>query len=313
MKAMYRYYTKYANPDLHSKPEITRIAGQSSKLHALKPPKSIHPATLRVLQDAFCLTKLTTNSLSKITRWSNVSCRARFIIEPHLSQLLDRAKADPVLCNLPCVKKHVSIPPLPDKPPTLNTQRPIERNNLSQVAQLATFEQWKAQFKSTNPTHIRGTQSPLTTIRASPIATFLKYVTNRTVIHTLMRLRHGRAFTQDARFRFQTSNCQVSDDYCKHSPCLSNKTPDSAAHLLTQCPAHTQIKQQLLSGWKQLKIGRGLTDIASLKLKLMLGEPPSNPSTTTHDKYIQWYEHLTNFYIHLRKNLPTSEEWPLPL
>lgn len=314
MKAMYRYYTKYANPDLHSKPEITRIAGQSSKLHALKPPKNVHPSTLRILKDAFCLTKITTNSLTKTTRWSNVSCRARFVIEPHLSKLLDQAKTDPVLFNLPCVKQHVSIPPLPDKPPTLNTQRPIERNNLSQVAQLATFEQWKAQFKSTNPTHIRGTQSPLTTIRVSPgIATFLKYITNRTVIHTLMRLRHGRAFTQDARFRFQTSYRQVSDDYCKHPPCLSNKTSDSAVHLLTRCPAHTQIKQQLLSGWKQLKIGRGLTDVVSINLKLMLGEPPSNPSTTTHDQYIQWYEHLTNFYIHLCKNLPTTEEWPLTL
>ena len=314
IKAMYRYYIKYASSHIHSQPEVIKLAGHPAKLHALKPPKNVHPATLRVLQDAFFSDNMKKKSLAKIERWSNVSCRARFVIEPHFNHLLEQAKTDPTLRNLPCVKHHVTIPPLPDTPPSLNQFPSINHAHLAQVAQLATFNQWKAQFKITNPNHIRGTQAPLTTIKTSPgIACLLKYITNRRVIQILMRLRHGRAFTQDARHRFQTARRPVADMFCKHPPCQAARTPDSATHLLTQCPAHAQIKQQLFDSWKQLKIGRHITDVTHLKLKLLLGEPPRNPSPTTHKQLIEWYEHLSNFYIHLCKNLPTSEECPVPL
>ena len=65
--------------------------------------------------------------------------------------------------------------------------------------------------------------------------------------------------------------------------------------------------------WKTHSYGRTLTSTASLRLHMLLGEPPGTYQHKYRNKFVQWYKPLVKFINSVYKNLPVTDQYPKPL
>jgi hypothetical protein len=314
-----RYYTKYANPITHADPNVQHAVDNKLLFNCELIP-SVHPSVTRIILDAHYANSIKPNTITKQAKWMSLGAKAHFVTIPAVERLMSHYaiiapfNMSPLIRDFQC-----RASPLPQ----LNIAPSLFPIQITLIGQLSTFYQWQQQFKSNAPLHARATVAPLTTVKQSPgIAPILHCIENKQAIRLLMRLRHGRAFTHDIRARFPSNSIAVQSSqlnppplnaYCKHPPCESACIDDSAQHLLTECPRHDQLRDVLLSKWKSHPYGRTLISTASLRLHMLLGEPPGTYDRKWKNKFIKWYEPLSDFIISVNNNLPTGEQYPVPL
>jgi len=214
------------------------------------------------------------------------------------------------------VVKAAMQPPPPWEPET--------KENLRTIAHLRTFLHWKKlQLPNGNKPPI--TSSPLTTIIKSPIyktPPFILYIASTLALTTLMRLRHGRAFTNDVRHRFPVNGKTPVSSQCSYPTCLAhldstgNPDPiiDSAKHLLLECPRHQSSRTTLIQLLNQTPYGRTITN-NNITTEIVMGELP--PGLVAKKSKIpimkNWFSIIEQFIINVRAATPTTPEYPQPL
>lgn len=318
-QARLRYYQKYANLQVHCQPSVTQAVAESS-LYSGQPIKHVHPSVTRTILDAHFSSSINPNKLIQQQKWTTIGAKARFDTIPAIDKLMSRLVTLPHLNRIPSVTSHV-FSPVAQPPSQLSQMTPLDQTRLAAIAHLSTLLQWTDQHKSISPTHERATNSPLTLIKHVPGTTpLLHCVDDKPALQILLRLRLGRAFTHDNRVRFPSMAVQSQQPnpppitaFCKHSPCESNQKIDSVQHLLLECPSHLHLRQILFDEWKAHRYGRTLVSVASLRLHMLLGEPPGTYSHQYKNKYVQWYRPLVKFINELNANLPTTDQYPKAL
>lgn len=322
-QSIIRFYDTYANASLHSHQNITQSINDNT-LHNGQPIDQLHPTVTRLILDAHFSQSIKPNTITAQQKWTSIGARARFIVIPSVDQLIEEAKTITQLQSINLITSY--IPKAynnqnNNQNTQLNQAPPWSINEINEITHLSTFIQWKHQWKSENPDHQRATTAPLTLIKQIPhTAPFIHCIDDKKVIQILMRLRHGRAFTHDVRARFPSTAIQNDHpnpppitDLCKHHLCEQNHITDSVQHLLLDCPRHETIRNQLVQSWKQHRYGRSIISPTSLRLHMMLGEAPGTFTHQWKNKYIQWYRPLVTFINSLYNNLPTSDQYPVPL
>jgi hypothetical protein len=317
--ARMRYYTKYANPQIHSHPHISQSITQNT-LYSGHPITQLHPSVTRTLLDSHFSSHMNPPKLVQQRKWTTIGAKTRFQTIPSNDSLIADIISIPHVNALPVVRAYIPTPTT-SPPSQLNSTQPPSPTEMTAISHLATFIQWRNQWKSINPTHDRATSSPLTLIKRIPgTAAILHCISDKQILRILLRLRHARAFTHDVRARFpsapaqtQSANTPQVTPFCKHPPCEASQTLDSVQHLLMDCPSHTDLRQALLNKWKTHPYGRTLSSITSLRLHMLLGEPPGNYNRAYRNKYVKWYEPLVEFIRAVNTKLPTTEQYPKPL
>lgn len=282
-----------------------------------------------MMQDAHFKPSINSSPLIRHKKWSSIGARVRYEIMPHYCQSIIAARSiEPLqpyelLRRLPINEQLVFTPQ--QIASQLTIHQPINTIHIPAVTQLLTYLSWRAQWKSINPSHQRATSAPITSVKQHPgVALALFYIQDRNILRTIMRLRHGRAFTHDVRMRFPSSainelatpSCPINS-FCKHSPCTANSINDSAQHLLLDCPLHQQARADLLRIWSGHPFGKQILSTQTLTLSLLLGEAP-----VTHPKPIDaarkaqfrsWYRALSLFIATVYRQLPVDTHYPKPL
>ena len=311
-QSVYRFYQKYAGSQVHS--QLKQPLNFTKSISSGTPLKPYHPSVTRVLQDAFYHDKIQPSAVLTDPRWMTVGSKARFVTEPALNLTLVKSQTVPALAQLPVVKSHVAHPITAQYATPINIIPPIDPSHLTEVGRLMTFWQWRDQWASLHPEHKRKTTAPLTRIKQQPgTAKLLHFITDKQVIQTLMRLRHGRAFTHDVRVRFEKPGLPSINPLCKFDTCETAGVKDSVEHLLQSCPRNNEARQALLTAWSQHCYGRYIRTISDLKLHLLLGELPCKYNAKYRNKFTSWYASLSTFITEVRESRPVTEECPAPL
>jgi hypothetical protein len=315
-----RYYQKYSSPQIHNQSIIQQIVATNT-LYSGTPIDTVHPSITRMLQDAHFDSIIVPNTLIQQHKWTTVGARARFIISPAIDAQMNQLKSIPHVATIQVVTTYQPHPH--NIPPTqLNDTPSLTHKDLSSITHLSTFNQWREQWKSRSPAHDRATTAPLVEVKRLPQTTpILHCIDDKLAIRTLLRLRHGRAFTHDIRARFPSAAIQSQSQsqqpplnhFCKFPLCETNSVIDSVKHLLLDCPSQDTHRQTLFMEWKTHRYGRTLTSTASLRLHMLLGEPPGTYQHKYRNKYVQWYKPLVKFINSVYKNLPVTDQYPKPL
>lgn len=316
-QARIRYYQRYSNIHIHSQSSVIQ-AISTRTLFSVHPIANVHPSVTRTILDAHYQSQINPNKLISQQKWTTVGAKTRYHTLPSIDQLVTKVATIPHLSQLPTVTNHITLSISQSQ---LSQLTIIDHNRLAALAHLFTFSQWIDQHKSNSPQHDRATSSPLTIIKKVPGTTpLLHCVDDKQALQILIRLRHGRAFTHDNRARFPSMAVQSNDPssppidaFCKHPPCQTNQTLDSVDHLLLECPSHSHLRQILVDEWKAHCYGRTLVSVASLRLHMLLGEPPGTYHHKFKNKYIKWYQPLVKFIKSINTNLPTTEQYPKAL
>lgn len=331
-QSLLRYYYKYSSVDVHQLPAVQQLA-QPHVLFSQRQADHLHPAISRTLQDAHYQSIMNSKPLIQHKKWTCLGARARYSTLPALYNTITSARITPGLQSLPLLQFIPSastlFPSQQQLQSQLNTHQPINLCLLPSIIQLRTYLNWRNQGSSINPSHQRATNSPITSIKLQPgICPALLYIEQPLAFRTLMRLRHGRAFTHDTRMRFPSSSInQLAaiqqpiiqlDDLCKSGSCTANSISDSVQHLLIDCPSHHASRCKLLNHWSNHNFGRGkLPNIQSLTLALLLGESPiphiKPINKSIKQEFISWYKSLADFIIEVYRNLPIDATYPKPL
>jgi hypothetical protein len=201
---------------------------------------------------------------------------------------------------------------------------PETKANLRMIAQLRTFLHWKKlQLPVGNKE--ANTKSPLTIIRQFPafqIPPFILYTASTLALTTLMRLRHGRAFTNDVRKRFPVTGKTPVSSHCSFPTCLTHSdaagilspVEDSARHLLVECPRHALPRATLIQQIKQTPYANSIIN-NTLTADIAMGELP--PGLEAKKSTIQpmkhWFSLIEQFILAVRAATPTTAEYPKPL
>ena len=345
LKSLMRYYSRYLSDSVLSEPSVQQLRRNKRRLHSGSVPGALHPAVVRLLHDAHYQASVGVTSTSTQHKWATIGARARFDAAARVSSLLTECQQQPALQSLPMVREHVPLlpppaaaaparPGRPGRAPKFNpATRPVYQfthQQTASIAQLATFGQWRAQHAAG---HSRCTSAPLTQIKLQPGTTpLLQFVTNKRALATLMRLRHGRALTQDVRARFPSSNAgpsapsqpqpqpqpqlhpQPVETFCPFPQCRRQRVEDGVSHLTLQCPRHSDSRQRLVDQWSQHAFGRGLINsVTDLTLPLVLGEAPQAYRPDKRAEYQSWFSALSDFAEHIYETMAQTSPHAKPL
>lgn len=326
-QSLARFYLKYGSVTIHQSAAVQQLIQNKQSMYSHHAINTLHPSINRIIQDCHFQQHIKSGPLVQHKKWTTTGARARFVAIPHMLQTIQTSRSNPSLCALVS-----DLPPAPDarlaaqqQQSQLNITQFAEAHHMPLISQLGTFLAWKSQSHSINPHHARVTNAPLVAIKQQPgAALILRYVENHRALRTLMRLRHGRAFTHDVRVRFPSASLNPSAQqavitpFCKNPPCLAAQVNDSVHHVLIDCPRHLSHRIHLLSSWSAHSFGAGtLHQLSDLTLSLLLGESPTkhikpiNQSTKT--KFSSWYLALSTFIIAVYQSLPVCADYPKPL
>jgi Reverse transcriptase (RNA-dependent DNA polymerase)/Endonuclease-reverse transcriptase len=371
LQSRIRYYSRYLSDTVLRQPLLQRLTGGERRLlHAGSVPQELHPAVVRLIQDAHYRANVGSRALTNIRKWTTLGASARFTAAERVSSILTNAKQLPALQTLKLVRQHVPLPradaapaspaaaaaarpaarlapaaaqarrgrgradaarpaPAPDPPPAA-APIPVYRfthGQIAAIAQLSTFLQWQAQWKVD---HKRCTTAPLTLIKQQPgVTLLLQFITDKRALTTLMRLRHGRALTQDVRIRFpsfapppgdqsqpQPQQPVPTEPFCLYPPCRAQQVNDSASHQLLQCPQHAVNRQKLVQKWSRHAFGRGhIAQVTDLTLALVLGEGPRTYSSSNKQNaaFMSWFAALSDFIEQVYDTISQTSHYAKPL
>ena len=326
-QSLARFYIKYASLVTHQSADVQQFISTKSSMYSQQSINPLHPSIIRIIHDAHYQREIKSGPLVQHKKWTTTGARARYIAIPHMIQTIETSRSIISMSSLVS-----SFPPAltavvaaQQQHSQLNITQFAETHQMPLISRLSTILAWRSQWQSINPQHSRVTSAPLTAIKDQPGATvLLNYIDDHRVIRTLMRLRHGRAFTHDVRVRFPSASLNPSAQqavitpFCKNPPCLAAQVNDSVHHVLIDCPRHLSHRIHLLSSWSAHSFGAGtLHQLSDLTLSLLLGESPTkhikpiNQSTKT--KFSSWYLALSTFIIAVYQSLPVCADYPKPL
>ena len=339
LKSLMRYYSRYLSDSVLSEPSVRRLTSSKRRLHSGSVPGALHPAVVRLLQDAHYQASVGVTSAKNQRKWASIGARARFDAATRVSSILAESQQRPALHALPVVRQYVPLlaadaPARPGRrPPAFHPlTQPVFRFQHQQtalIAQLATFGQWLAQQAAG---HARCTTAPLTQIKLQPGTTpLLRFVCNKRALATLMRLRHGRALTENVRARFPSASVsppppapappppqlqqqQPVETFCFFPQCRRQRVEDGVSHLTLQCPRHSDSRQQLVDQWSQHAFGRGLINtVSDLTLQLVLGEPPLAYRPAKRAECQSWFSALSDFAERIYETMAQTSPHAKPL
>lgn len=204
--SLLRFYQRYMTETLLSDPHLQSI---TDRLDCGSVPSEHHPSVVRLLQDAhYPRTPNAGGSLIKTKKYVSLGARARFLARPDTLRLLDKATTVASLQSLQLVQLHretVAAAVAAAAPAVPAITWYLSHAQLAEAARLFTFLQWFDQWHGNHPDHARRTTSPLTLVKREPgPVPLLNFIADKAVLSILMRLRHGRADTQDIQCRFPT-------------------------------------------------------------------------------------------------------------